>query len=126
YKYNYKNILQYGITGEKDPGEQFFRGNQKAGFDFYSFHFYASKLGMIRSLVIGDFTVNLGQGLVQWQGLAFKKSADVLNIKRQSDVLRPYNSAGEIAFNRGAGVTIQHRFLEATAFVSYRKIDANF
>ena len=126
YKYIFKNLLQYGITAEKDAGEQFFKGAQKNGFDFYSAHFFVRNLGIIKSLAIGDFTVNLGQGLTQWQGLAFKKSSDVLNIKRQSDVLRPYNSAGEIAFNRGVGITLKKNNWEATGFVSYRKLDANF
>ena len=126
YKYSYKNLLQYGITAEKDAGEQFFKGAQKSGFDFYSAHFFAKNIGIIKSLALGDFIVNLGQGLTQWMGLAFKKSSDVLNIKRQEDVLRPYNSAGEIFFHRGAGITLFKKFLEATAFVSYRKLDANF
>jgi Helix-hairpin-helix motif len=126
YKYTFKNLVQYGITAEKDAGEQFFKGAQRDGFDFYSAHFFARNLGLIKSLAIGDFTVNLGQGLTQWQGLAFKKSVDVLNIKRQSDVLRPYNSAGEVAFNRGAGITLQRNRWEATAFASYRRLDANF
>ena len=126
YKYIFKNLLQYGITAEKDAGEQFFKGSQKNGFDFYSAHFFVRNLGMIKSLAMGDFTVNLGQGLTQWQGLAFRKSSDVINIKRQSDVLRPYNSAGEIAFNRGIGITLKNNKWEATAFASYRKLDANF
>jgi hypothetical protein len=70
--------------------------------------------------------VNLGQGLAQWGGLAFKKGPDVLNIKRQSDILRPYNSVGEIAFNRRVGITLQRHNWEATGFASYRKLDANF
>lgn len=126
YKYAYKNLLQYGITAEKDAGEQFFNGAQSSGFDFYSAHFFVRNIGIIKSLAIGDFNVNLGQGLTQWMGLAFKKSSDVLNIKRQADVLRPYNSAGEIYFHRGAGITLQKRYIEATAFASYRKLDANF
>ena len=126
YKYAYKNLLQYGITAEKDAGEQFFKGAQKSGFDFYSAHFFVRNIGIIKSLALGDFQVNLGQGLTQWMGLSFKKSSDVLNIKRQADVLRPYNSAGEIYFHRGAGITLQMKLLEATAFVSYRKLDANF
>ena len=126
YKYSYKNLLQYGVTAEKDAGEQFFKGAQKSGFDFYSAHFFTKNIGMIKSLALGDFMVNFGQGLTQWMGLAFKKSSDVLNIKRQDDALRPYNSAGEIFFHRGAGITLQKKFLEATAFVSFRKPDANF
>lgn len=126
YKYSYKNLLQYGLIAEKDPGEQFFKGKQKAGFDFYSFHVFMRKAGIVRALAIGDFTVNMGQGLVQWQSLAFGKSAAVLNIKRESPVLRPYSSAGEINFYRGAGITLGKRNWESTVFVSYRKLDANF
>ncbi len=126
FKYLFKNLLQYGITGEKDAGEQFFKGAQKNGFDFYSAHLFVRNLGIIKSLALGDFTVNMGQGLTQWQSLAFKKSPDISNIKRQSDVLRPYNSAGEIAFNRGVGITLRKNNWEATGFASVRKLDANF
>ena len=49
-----------------------------------------------------------------------------LGIKRQSPVLRPYNSAGEFSFHRGAGITIQKGKIETTAFISYRKLSANF
>lgn len=126
YKYAYKNLLQFGIVAEKDAGEQFFKGKQKQGFDFYSAHIFMRKIKIIRSLAIGDFTVNLGQGLTQWQSLAFKKSADVINIKREADVLRPYNSAGEINFHRGLGITLAKNKWQLTVFGSYRKIDANF
>ncbi len=126
HRYTYKNTLQYGLVGDKDAGEQFFRGAQKQGFDFYSFHLFARKIGIIQSLALGDFTVNMGQGLIQWQSLAFKKSVDVMGIKRQSPVLRPYNSAGEFYFHRGAGITIKKGRIESTAFISLRKLSANF
>jgi Helix-hairpin-helix motif len=126
YRYTYKNLLQFGMVADKDAGEQFFKGAQNEGFDFYSFHLFARKIGAIQSLALGDFTVNMGQGLIQWQSLAFKKSVDVLGVKRQSSILRPYNSAGEFYFHRGAGVTIQKGRLEATSFASIRKLSANF
>jgi len=126
YKYVYKNLFQYGIVAEKDPGEQFFKGKQKQGFDFYSAHIFVRKIGIIKALAIGDFTVNLGQGLTQWQSLAFKKSVDVMNIKREGDALRPYNSAGEINFHRGLGITLTKKNWQLTVFGSYRNIDANF
>lgn len=126
YKYQYKNLLQYGVAGEKDAGEQFFKGSQKQGFDFYSAHFFARNIGIIKALALGDFAVNLGQGLVQWQSLAFKKSSSVMNIKREEGVLRPYNSAGEINFRRGAGLTLAKNQWAATVFISSRKLDANF
>ena len=126
YKYNYKNLLQYGISAEKDAGEQFFKGGQKQGFDFYSAHLFVRNIGIVKSLALGDFTVNMGQGLTSWMTLAFKKSPDVMSIKRQAPVLKPYSSSGEIFFHRGAGITIGRRKWEATFFGSYKKIDANF
>ena len=127
YKYIYKNLLQYGILAEKDAGEEFFKGSQRhRGFDFYTAHLFIRNLGIIKSLALGDFTVNMGQGLTQWQSLAFKKGPDVLAIKRQSAVLRPYNSAAEINFHRGVGITIGKNNWQATVFGSYRKTDANF
>ena len=126
YKYVYKNLLQYGVVAEKDAGEEFFKGSQKQGFDYYSAHLFIRNLGIVKALAIGDFTVNMGQGLTQWQSLAFKKGPDILALKRQSAVLRPYNSAGEINFHRGLGITIGKDNWQATVFGSYRKIDANF
>jgi Helix-hairpin-helix motif len=125
YNYNYKNLLQWGLLGDKDAGEQFFKGAQKQGFDFYSFYFFARKMGIIKALAIGDFTVNFGQGLIQWQSLAFQKSADAIALKRQATSLRPYNSPGEYNFHRGAGITLQKRNWETTLFASFRKISAN-
>ena len=125
YRYQYKNLLQYGVVAEKDAGEQFFKGGQRHGFDFYSVHLFATKLGRIQSLAIGDFTVNMAQGLIQWQSIAFSKSADVLGTKRQLSILRPYNSSGEFYFNRGAGITFRFGKIEATAFASVRKLSAN-
>jgi hypothetical protein len=126
YRYSYKNLLQYGLTADKDAGEQLFKGAQQSGFDFYSFHLFARKMGIIQNFAIGDFTVNMGQGLIQWQSLAFKKSSEVMGVKRQSAVLRPYNSAGEFYFHRGIGVTIKKRKWESTLFASLRKLSANF
>ena len=125
YRYTYKNLLQFGLVADKDAGESFFNGPQKNGFDFYSFHLFIKKIGIVQDLALGDFTVNMGQGLIQWQSLAFKKSADITGVKRQSAILRPYNSAGEFNFNRGIGITIKKRNIEITAFGSIRHLSAN-
>ncbi len=125
YRYKYKNLLQYGFLGEKDPGEELFKGTQKQGFDFYSAHFFLRNSGIIKALALGDFSVNLGQGLTNWMNLAYRKGPDVLATKRQSAVLRPYSSPGEAFFFRGAGITLGNKKWEATVFASYKKTDAN-
>jgi hypothetical protein len=125
YRYQYKNLLYYGVVADKDAGEQFFKGAQNHGFDFYSVHFFARNMGKIKALAVGDYTVNLGQGLTQWQSLGFGKSVDVMNIKRQSAVLSPYRSTGEFYFNRGIALTLDLKNWEATGFVSYKKFSGN-
>ncbi|MCO6496053.1 MAG: helix-hairpin-helix domain-containing protein [Chitinophagaceae bacterium] len=124
YKYRFKNKLQYGLTAEKDAGEQFFKGNQKQGFDFYSAHLFARDIGIVKAIAIGDFAVNFGQGLVQWQSLSFSGPSEGLFIKRQGEKLRPYVSAGEVMFNRGAGITLEKNRWQGTAYVSFRSMDA--
>lgn len=126
YKYTYRNLLQFGITGDKDAGEEFFKGSQKAGFDFYSFHLFARRIGPIKFLALGDYTVNLGQGLIHWQSLAFRKSPDITAVKRQADIIRPYNSAAEFNFMRGAAITLAKKNIELTGFISIRKLDGTF
>lgn len=123
--YQYKNLLYYGIVADKDAGERFFSGAQKGGFDFYSVHFFVRNLGKIKELALGDYALNLGQGLIQWQSMAFGKSADVVMLKRQAPVVQPYRSAGEFYFNRGAAATIQQGAWQATAFVSYKAFSGN-
>lgn len=115
YRYNYKNVLQWGLLGDKDAGEPL--------VDFYSFHVFARLPGWIKTIALGDFTVNMGQGLIHWQSLAFNKSADVLAIKRQSPVLKPYSSPGEYNFHRGVGITLRKNKWEATLLASSKKID---
>jgi DNA uptake protein and related DNA-binding proteins len=125
YRYQFRDLLQYGITAEKDPGEELLRGRQRYGFDFYSLHFFVQKLGIIKALALGDYSISLGQGLVHWQGQGFKKSAAVMNVKRQASVVKPYTSAGEYNFHRGAAITVQYNRIQATSFVSYRKLSAS-
>ncbi|HRP56799.1 hypothetical protein [Agriterribacter sp.] len=122
YKYQYKNLLQYGLTISKDAGEPLF--DERAGFDFYSVHFFARNIGIVKAVALGDYTINMGQGLIHWQGMAFGKGAAAVNIKRQAHTLRPYNSSGAFYFHRGAAVTVEKNNWQGTAFLSLKKSDA--
>ena len=83
------------------------------------------KIGLFRAIALGDYTINMGQGLIHWQSQAFRKSSSVLNIKRQNEVLRPYQSAGEYNFHRGIAATISIRSSEFSFFVSRKYLTAN-
>ncbi|HHB77811.1 MAG TPA: helix-hairpin-helix domain-containing protein [Saprospiraceae bacterium] len=127
YRYQYDNRLSYGLTAEKDPGEPFFKDNNKSGFDFYSFHFFAYKTHpRFKAIALGDYQLNLGQGLIYYSGFAPGKSAFVMSIRRSSPILRPFASVREAQFLRGAATTLKiNDKTELTAFASFRHNDAN-
>lgn len=122
YRYQYRQLLQWGITLEKDPGEKLWQ--KGSGVDFQSFHLQLKQISGIQQLVLGDFTVNMGQGLVQWQGMSFGKGGNTMGLKKQGAVLRSYSGAGEYAFHRGAGATIRKGKFELTGYLSSRKLSA--
>ncbi len=135
YRFKYLNNVSIGFTMEKDAGESFL-GNDRAtelfglqqqkGFDYYSAHFYLKNIGKIKGLAIGDYHMQLGQGLTFWTGLAFGKTVDVMSFKRNAQGIRPYASVDENNFLRGAAVTLAPiKNLEVTAFGSRKQIDAN-
>lgn len=125
FRFNYSNRLSFGVTAEKDPGEEFFQGSQKNGFDFYSAHFFAQDFGKVKQLALGDFQAQFGQGLTFWSGLAFGRSPDIFTLKRNAQGLRQYTSVQEDLFLRGGGITLSHHNLELTVFYSNTKVDAN-
>ncbi len=125
YNYNYKQLLSYGFTGEKDAGEPFFRDAQRYGFDFYSFHFFIRQAGVIKSVAIGDFTVNMGQGLIQWQTFSTTKSSQAMAIKREAECIRPYHAAGEFNFHRGAAISLQKGKWQSNMFIASQRISTN-
>ncbi len=125
YQYAYSKKLSIGITAEKDPGEEFFKGSQKNGFDFYSAHFFYQPDKLVKSFIVGDYLLNFGQGLALWQGFAFSKSSDVISIKKIETGIRPYLSSDENRFMRGAAVTTKFKKVELTGFISANSIDAN-
>ena len=125
YKYNYKNKIYWGFTAEKDPGEEFFSGNNKNGFDYYSAHLQLNNFGFVKTLTLGDFEAKFGQGLVLWSDMSMSKTPYVLNIRKKAQGLKKYSSTNENVFMRGAGTTISVKNIDFTVFYSKKKIDAN-
>lgn len=126
YRAQYKNLLYWGVLGDKDPGEAFFKGAQRLGFDFYSFHFFLRDHGRVRALALGDYTLNLGQGLLYWQSGGWGKGGEVSGISKAAPVFTPYRSPGEFRFLRGAAITLQWNGSTTTSFfVSHRRYTAS-
>ncbi|PKP19343.1 MAG: hypothetical protein CVU05_11650 [Bacteroidetes bacterium HGW-Bacteroidetes-21] len=125
YKYSYKSYLNWGVTAEKDPGEEFFKGTQKNGFDYYTAHFFARKIGPAKAIAIGDFNAQFGQGLVLFNGFGYGKSTMVLDIRKRAQGLKPYSGSDENLFFRGGGTTLSYKDVDFTIFFSHKNKDAN-
>jgi hypothetical protein len=117
--------LQWGVTGEKDAGEAFFGGAQRRGFDFYSAYLFLQRQKGLRTLALGDFSVQWGQGLIQWQGFSPGKGGEVWRIKKEGAPLLPYRATGEYNFHRGIGLVWGKRHWRLMGFGSLRRLDAN-
>jgi hypothetical protein len=127
YRFKYKDQVSFGVTAEKDAGEEFFKGNNPYGFDFYSFHFFLNNKNKIfNKLAIGDYHLTFGQGLTMWSSYAFGRPSDGVNIKRNANGISPSTSANENQFFRGAATTLKLKRHFITAFASYSKRDASF
>ena len=124
-RYTYRTNLSVGLTAEKDPGEAFFRGTQKFGFDFYSAHAFFKGGKYLKSFALGDYQVQCGQGLNFWTGYAFNKSVDVMAIKKTAQALRPYAAVDENRFLRGVAIDLGVGPWRMLTFVSHKRIDAS-
>ena len=108
FRHKHGNTLSYGFTGEKDSGEAFFKGSNKHGFDFNSFHISLQRYkSWLPALMLGDFSASFGQGLIMHSGFGAGKSSFVTSIKRTGYPLKPYTSVDENNFLRGIGVTLR-------------------
>lgn len=125
YQYNLGRRIYWGFVAEKDPGEEMFSGSNPRGLDYHSFHFQINDVGRIRTLALGDYQMQFGQGLISWSGFSFGKSASVLNIAENPRGINRYSSTDENMFMRGAGITYAlSGNTDMSLFYSGKKIDA--
>ncbi len=124
YRYSFGTRLSYGFTLEKDAGESF----GKSLFDFSSFHFKISNVHkLFKTIILGDYSVSLGQGLIHQNGFSIGKSALVMSVEKSSLPLRQYTSSNEFNFLRGAAFQAKiGQNTEGVFFISKRRRDANF
>jgi hypothetical protein len=125
YSYEQKSRLSLTLQGDKDPGENFLRGINRKGFDFYSGHASMEMKGIIRRVTVGDYTVRGGQGLVCWQGFSMGKSSDVMQASKNLTSIKPYTSSDETQFFRGIAVSGRIKNMAGHLFLSSRRSDAN-
>jgi hypothetical protein len=125
YSYSFYNRLSIGFSGQKDAGEQFFRGAQKYGMDFYSGYISLQNTGILKQITIGNFNVDFGQGLTFSSGISAGTIPGTGNVRRYARGVVPSQSVNEENYLRGIAVVLKKWKFRLSLIYSNHKRDAN-
>ncbi len=117
--------FEFGFITDQDAGEEFFKGSNKIGFDYYSGFVSWKGRGLLRQVTVGDFLLRFGQGVNFSAGSALGKSGNVLGIMKSGQGVRPYTSTDENRFFRGISTTLGSGPFKMMLFYSNKQRDAN-
>ena len=112
-----------GFTIEKDPGEKFLSGNPHLP-DFLSSHIVFSGSGIIRKIIVGDFSARFGQGTNINTGMRRGMSLTDPGYMSASNEIKPYTSTDENNFFRGVAAEFSFSNFELSLFYSKNYSDA--
>jgi hypothetical protein len=125
---SYKQLIKYsmdlsekikgGITIEKDAGE-------KNIVDHLSGYLAFSSNRILKNCIIGDYTINMGQGLIQWQGYSVGLSNQISSGFRQGPIVMPHRGTDENKFHRGIALGFQKSGITLSLLGSSHYVDAN-
>ncbi len=117
--------LEVGVTLEKDAGEPMqVPLRLDLGHDYAAGFISLQDFGPVRRVVIGDFAVNVGEGLAFSQNTAIGSGPTAFRIR---EPVRPHSSSREFGFFRGIGVqTRSFLGLQAALLASRKRVDARY
>ena len=124
YQFSYGDQVKIGLVAAQDAGEPFFSDRNSWGYDFYSPYLQIRNWGRVESLVIGNYRVSMGMGLVMNNGFSLGKVSMLQNLGRAANTVRAHSSRSD-GYLQGAAMALRlGRDLKLTALVSYRGMDA--
>ncbi len=104
-----------GLVQEKDPGESN-AADHAAGYVEFS------GPGRLRQVVVGDYTLRFGQGILF--GADGPGGMSIARITRENDGGRGFSGTGESGFQRGALVCVESTRWATWGFFSLQSVDA--
>ena len=122
YNFSASEHITLGFAGKKNAGEEFFKGSQKQGFGFYSLHLQVKKVGILQSIILGDYRLHFGQGLIMGNGFLNNSSGE---IRKTGSVQRPVTAMSQSNFLRGAILQLGNYKFSGTIFYGHRFFDGN-
>jgi len=125
YQFHYGDYVKAGVVASQDAGEPFFGGKNNLGYDFYSYYLQIRKWGRVKNLTIGKYRLRTGMGLILNNDFGFGKLSMLSSLGKMGTSIRVHSSRYAANYLQGVATTIHvAKNVDASAFVSYRKIDA--
>ncbi len=122
--YESAGLFSYAIKLDKDAGEPFAAyGNRP--YDEWAFHVAYRPRGNWQRVVVGDFRVNAGDGLILGNSFITDKAGIVDTYRPPTARISPTLSSSGSNLFRGLAATWERSGWAWTLFASYRKLDAN-
>lgn len=117
--------LEAGVTLESDAGERGFPDFYSVSFGISDIPFSKSGNYVLDKLVLGDYSLRFGQGLVLWSGFSMSSMSSPSSVLRNQSGIGSYASSAENGFFHGIAATFgfPHGFRHSL-FFSVKKSDA--
>ncbi|MGK9477318.1 ComEA family DNA-binding protein [Melioribacter sp. OK-6-Me] len=115
----YGKYINAGFVTDKDPGE-------KSYTDFTSGFIELRTKTFLKKIIVGNYTVESGYGLILWSPYNYRKGNEVtVPISNFRSGSRPYKSSGEFGYFSGISTSLSAGIIEFLPFVSLKRIDAS-
>ncbi len=121
------NQLSLGLVARKQAGEVFTwdHATHRYGCNLWSFFLLVEGKPYAKRMLIGDYQLGYGQGLLLNAGRSFQKGTDCTAIVRTHTVgIRPYKGIQRIGL-RGIAIATEWKAIEATGFYASHNLDAH-
>lgn len=113
YSFSATSHIQASLHIERDAGER--------GIDSYGGQVLFKDFGNLSTLVIGDYKLGFGEGLVVNQGFSLSKGTSLTSPRKG---IKAHTGTDEFNFMRGIATTLSWRGINLSAFFSKRNLDA--
>ncbi len=125
FNHSFNRHVKVGAVASQDAGEPWFYGKNKYGYDYYSVYLRLQRLGILKTLVVGNYRVRTGLGLVLNSSIGFGKTFGISSMHSPSSVVTPHTSRSSASYLQGVAATFAFgKQFEATVFGSSRRVDA--
>jgi len=122
YKFT-SGYVSGGLTAEKDPGEKLLSGKPLLP-DFLSGYITYKGTGILRQIIVGDYSARFGQGTNINTGIRTGLSLTSQGYLSGRNEIRPYTSTDENNFFRGVATELSFKNVDISFFLSANRIDA--